>query len=125
MRVRLSFVPVFCSALSAFCAENTPPASAADIMKQVAANQDREQKERSNYLYGEHIRVIIRRGGGKLAREESSDLLVTPGGKDTKRKMQSITGRYWKKGHYNSFVGEPIPKRRAWTVSWPPAFARI
>jgi hypothetical protein len=101
---------LFLLALSAFCAESTTSPSAADIMKKVAANQDREQKERSKYLYGEHIRVMIRRSGGKLAREESSDLLVTPGAKDTTRKVQSITGRYWKKGHYADFSGEPIPE---------------
>lgn len=76
-------------------------------MKQVAANQDREQKERESYLYAEHIRVMIRRSSGKLAREESSDLVVTPGAKDTTRKVQSITGRYWKAGRYNSFTTGP------------------
>lgn len=83
---------------------------AADIMKQVAANQDREQKDRENYVYSEHIRVMIRRSSGKLAREEASDLVVTPGAKDTTRKVRSINGRYWKDGRYNDFSGEPIPE---------------
>lgn len=89
----------------------TPEESAADIMKQVAANQDRAQKERESYVYAEHIRVMIRRSSGKLAREESSDLVVTPGAKDTTRKVQSISGRYWKDGGYQTFSGEPVPDK--------------
>jgi hypothetical protein len=110
MRLFLLAVSLPLLAVAAFGSENTPPPSAADIMKQVAANQDRGQKEREKYVYGEHVRVIIRRKGGKLAREESSDLLVAPGAKDTKRQMQSITGRYLKNGHYIDFKGQPIPE---------------
>lgn len=84
--------------------------SATDIMKQVAVNQDRAQKDRESYIYSEHVRVMIRRSSGKLAREEASDLVVTPGPKDTTRKMQSVSGKYWKDGRYNSFTGEPIPE---------------
>lgn len=102
-------VSLICAAGQILRAENAVP-SAEVIMKQVAANQDREQKERSRYLYGEHIHVVIRRTSGKLRREESSDLLVMPGAKDTTRKMQSIKGRYWKKGQYYDFKGEPIPE---------------
>jgi hypothetical protein len=106
MRLYLLLLTAACLA-----ADEVPaPPDAGEIMKQVAANQDRAQKDRENYLYSEHIRVIIRRGSGRLAREESSDLTVTPGAKDTTRKVQSITGRYWKNGGYQSFSGEPIPE---------------
>ena len=109
LRNTLLMFTALCAAC-AYAAENAPPPSAADIMKQVAANQDREQKDRENYLYAEHIRVMIRRSSGKLTREEASDLVVTPRAKDTQRKLQSITGRYWKNGRYNNFNGEPVPE---------------
>ena len=47
--------------------------SAADIMKKVAENQDREQKERARFIYEENIRVTTRRSNGKLAREEVTE----------------------------------------------------
>jgi hypothetical protein len=82
---------------------------AADIMKKVAENQDRGQKERAHFIYEENIRVTTRRGNGKLAREEITDLLVTPTPKGTEKKRQSIRGRYWHKGRYLNFNGDPVP----------------
>jgi len=83
--------------------------SAADIMKKVAENQDREQKERARFIYEENIRVTTRRSNGKLAREEITDLLVTPTPTGTEKKRQSIHGRYWHKGRYLDFSGDPVP----------------
>ena len=82
---------------------------AADIMKKVAENQDREQKERGRFIYEENIRVTTRRSNGKLAREEVTDLLVTPTPKGTEQKRKSIRGRYWHKGRYIDFKGDPVP----------------
>jgi len=84
---------------------------AADIMKRVAENQDREQRERGRYIYEENIRVTTRRSNGKLAREEVADLLVTPTPTGTEKKRQSIRGRYWHKGRYLDFSGDPVPDR--------------
>jgi len=84
---------------------------AADIMKKVAENQDREQKERGRYIYEENIRVTTRHSNGKLAREEVTDLLVTPTPTGTEKKRQSIRGRYWHKGRYLDFSGDPAPDR--------------
>ncbi len=82
---------------------------AADIMKKVAENQDREQKDRSHFIYEENIRVTTRRSNGKLAREEITDFLATPTPKGTEKKRQSIRGRYWRKGRYLDFSGDPVP----------------
>ncbi len=84
--------------------------SADEIMKQVAANQDRAQQERKQYVYEQHVKVAIRRTNGKLAREEVSDVLVTPDAKGVQRKEESIRGRYWKKGQYHEFHAEPVPE---------------
>ena len=83
--------------------------SADAIMKQVAAHQDEAQKARAEFLYDQHVKVVIRRTNGKLAREEVSDLRVTPSAKGVQRKEQSVSGRYWKKGRYLDFHGAPIP----------------
>jgi hypothetical protein len=87
-----------------------PEQSAEEIMARVAANQDRAQQERKQYIYDQHVKVAIRRTNGKLAREEVSDLLVTPDAKGVQRKEQTVRGRYWKKGHYHEFHSEPIPE---------------
>jgi hypothetical protein len=79
-------------------------------MKKVAENQDREQQARASFVYEESIRVTTRRTNGKLAREESADYLVTPTPKGTEKKCVLVSGRYWHKGRYVSFSGEPIPE---------------
>lgn len=81
MKLRLLLLPVF-TAIFASGARSAPPDLSApglkadEIMKRVAANQDREQKERAQYLYDQHVKVVIRRTNGKLAREETTDLVV-------------------------------------------------
>lgn len=83
--------------------------SAAEIMRRVAANQDREQKERDSFVYEQHLRVVSRFRNGKLAREELADYLVTPSAKGSARQTIHIQGRYWKKKAYVEFKGEPVP----------------
>ncbi len=78
-------------------------------MKRVAANQALAQADRARYLYDQHVKVVIRRTNGKLAREEVADMLVTPGPGKAERKEQALSGRYWKKGRYVEFHGEPVP----------------
>ncbi len=100
-------------ALAAGCFAGALPGTdgltADQIMKEVAQNQDKALKERAQYLYEQHVKVVIRRTNGKLAREETSDLLVTPSPKGIQRKEESVQGRYWKKGRYVDFTGQPIP----------------
>ena len=84
--------------------------TAPEVMKRVAQNQDREQKERESFVYEEHVRIATRFKNGKLAREERADYLVTPTAKGTIRKRTAIEGRYARKGHYIDFKGEPTPE---------------
>lgn len=103
---------LICAGPQLFAAGQAQPLSAAEIMKKVAENQDREQKTRAGFLYEQDIRVDTRRTNGKLAREERATLLVTPTPKGVDKKRQSITGRYWYKGRYlvspASQFGAPI-----------------
>lgn len=79
-------------------------------MRRVAANQDREQSARGQFVYEEHIRVATRYSSGKLAREEQAKFDVTPTAKGTEKKCVSIEGRYRQKGRYQEFKGEPVPE---------------
>ena len=85
-----------------------PPLTAETIMARVAANQDRSDKLRSEYVYRQHIHIATRKGK-KLMREESADYTVTPMPDGTQRQLTLITGRYWHKGQYVEFKGEPVP----------------
>ena len=96
--------------VSAVSAQQEPRLSADEFMKRVAVSQDREQKARLNFLYEENLRVTTRRSNGKLAREEWTDSMVIPTVKGIEKKRQSIGGRYWHKGRYVDFKGEPVPE---------------
>jgi len=86
------------------------PLTAEAIMGRVAANQDRSEKLRSQYVYQQHIHIASRKGGGKLMREESTDYEVVPTADGTKKELKLVTGRYWHKGQYLDFRGEPVPE---------------
>lgn len=95
------------------CCGQGPPAeslTAEAIMARVAANQDRSEKLRSQYIYRQRIHIVTRRTNGKLLREETHDYRVIPTPDGTKKELQFLTGRYWRKGKYLDFQGEPRPE---------------
>jgi len=81
-----------------------------EIMVRVAANQDRAEQARAQYVYQQRIHVATLRTNGKLAREETADYLVAPTPDGTKKELKHIEGRYWHKGKYVAFQGEPVPE---------------
>jgi len=82
------------------------PPSAADIMARVAANQDRSEALRKEYVYQQHIHVVSHQTNGKLRREETADYEMLPTPDGTQRKLTLLTGRYWSKGKYVEFSGQ-------------------
>jgi hypothetical protein len=96
--------------LGMLSASDQPSPSVDEIMARVAANQDQGQKARAEYVYQQRIRVAAHRTNGKLAREETTDYLVTPTPDGTKKELKHIDGRYWHKGKYLEFQGEPVPE---------------
>ena len=86
-----------------------PALTAEAIMTRVAANQDRSDKLRAEYVYHQHIHIVTRKANKKVMREESTDYLVVPSPEGTKKELTLITGRYWHKGRYVEFKGEPAP----------------
>ena len=92
--------------------------TAADIMKRVAENQDREQKARTEFVYEEKVHRAMRRKDGKLLHEEYRVFAVIPGAKGTEKKLQSVKGRYWKNGKYVSYEGEPPPQSGFFNITF-------
>ena len=95
-----------------FAKGTEPPKSsltAADIMARVAANQDRSQAARKEYVYKQHIHIVSHKHNGRLAREETADFDMIPTPDGTQKKLTQLTGRYSKGGRYLSFSGEPVP----------------
>jgi hypothetical protein len=80
------------------------------IMARVATNQDSSEKLRSQYIYHQHVQVMSKKPGGKVLREETADYHVVPKSDRTERTLEQLTGRYWHKGKYQAFSGEPVPE---------------
>jgi len=84
--------------------------TADDIMARVAANQDRSEALRKQYVYRQRTHILTHKPkGGRLLREETTDYDVTPTPDGTQKQLKLVTGRYWNKGKYEAFEGEPAP----------------
>lgn len=91
--------------------EPAKPSLTADaIMERVAENQDRSEALRKEFVYRQHIHILTHKPGGRLMREETADYDVTPMPDGTEKKLTSLTGRYWRKGKYETFSGELVPE---------------
>jgi hypothetical protein len=88
---------------------DNPLTTAEVIMARVAANQDRGDKQRSEYIYHQRIHVVLQKANGTRMRDEVADYLITPTPNGTQRKLTAISGYYRHKGQYLEFKGEPRP----------------
>ncbi|MGB8582822.1 MAG: hypothetical protein WCD47_18525 [Candidatus Sulfotelmatobacter sp.] len=86
------------------------PPTAEDIMARVAANQDRSDVLRKEYVYKQHIHVTMNKPKSRMVREETADYDVIPLPDGTQKQLKSLTGRYWSKGKYVAFQGEQVPE---------------
>lgn len=94
-------------------ASTTPagvPLTADQIMARVAANQDRAETLRSEYVYHQRIRVLLEKASGKRMRDVTSDYLVTPTPDGIKKELTHVEGYYRHKGKYLAFQGRPPGK---------------
>ncbi len=109
MRLEFSFIVAAVSLLLPLSA--APQSLTADgIMARVAANQDRAEKLRTEYVYKQQIRVISRKTNGKLMRDETTDFDVVPQPQGTQRQLKQVAGKYLFKGKYLSYSTEPAPE---------------
>ena len=86
------------------------PMTANAIMAHVAVNQDRAENLRKEYVYKQHLRIVTRKPNSRLMREETADYRVIPSPDGTTKDLLLLTGRYWHKGRYVDFKGEPVPE---------------
>src|SRR5215472_4923094 len=82
---------------------SSTPLTAEAIMARVAANQDRSNQMRTEYIYRQHIHVVSQKTNGAQVHEESADYLVTPTPGGTKKELQHLRGHYRRKGRYLEF----------------------
>jgi hypothetical protein len=111
MRILALLTVLLAGALSA--AQDSQPATgtllADAIMARVAANQDRSEALRKQYVYRQHIHILTHKSSGRVLREETADYEVLPTPDGTQKELKLLTGRYWSKGRYETFQGEPVP----------------
>src|SRR5689334_18383013 len=88
---------------------DAPALTADDIMARVAANQDRSNRLRNEYVYRQHIHLVSQKTNGTQMHEESADYLVTPTPTGSKKELQLLKGHYRQKGRYLEFRGDPAP----------------
>jgi hypothetical protein len=113
------FVFVLTTVISFGQSAGPDSASAADaIMARVGANQDGSEKLRGRYLCREHIHVATRKLDGKVMREETSDYEIVPTERGTDKQLKTLTGRYWHKGKYEGFNGQPVPQPNSWDADY-------
>ena len=112
MRILCLVMTVFAGVSSAQSANPETakaPLTADAIMAKVAANQDRSEALRKEFVYQQHIHILTHKPGGKMLREETADYDVAPMPAGTEKKLRKLTGRYLVKGKYEEFEGEPVP----------------
>jgi hypothetical protein len=111
MRI-LGFLIIILLAGLHLAAQDSPPATepltADAIMARVAANQDRSEALRKQYVYRQHIHILTHKSS-RVLREETADYEVLPTPDGTQKELKLLTGRYWSKGKYETFQGEPVP----------------
>jgi len=90
----------------------TQSLKADDIMARVAANQDRSEALRKEYTYKQHIHIVTHKPKSRMMREESADYDVVPLPGGIQKHLKSLTGRYWNKGKYVDFQGDPVSEAR-------------
>ncbi len=102
----------FLLSAAAFCADPAPPETlpAAEIMRRVAENQDRLQKERTDFVYDQNVRVVSRRGNGKLICQQDTHYVIAPKEKSTERTLVSTRAKFWHNGRFVDFDKDPSGK---------------
>jgi len=85
------------------------PLTADQIMARVAANQDRAEALRSEYIYHQRVRVLLQKANGTRMRDVTSEYTVTPTPDGTKKDLVHVEGYYRHKGRYIAFQGKEAP----------------
>src|ERR1039458_7850902 len=101
------------------------PLTADAVMARVAANQDRSEALRKQYVYRQHIHILTHKPNGRVLREETADYDVVPTPDGTQKELKLLTGRYWNKGSTRRSRESPFPIPAVSMAVWSTTFARI
>jgi hypothetical protein len=83
---------------AAVAAAQSAPPDVARIMARVGANQQSAHDARQFYVYRQEQLLRMRRGSGKLAREERREYVVTPVKQGFQKQLSKFAGKYELKG---------------------------
>ena len=89
--------------LAAFTSTAVPRSEVAAIMVRVAVNQETARDARASYVYRQEQTIRMRRPGGKVAREQHAEYVVTPGKEGADKKLEKFEGKYQFKGKYVTY----------------------
>ncbi len=90
------------SAAITVCAWAETPDVAA-IMSRVAINQAKSQDLRKLYVYNQKQLLRLVRGGGKIAREERREYVITPKDRGVHKQLTRFEGKYQSHGKYFNY----------------------
>ena len=107
---KLRLIPILLLAVSMPRRKRTNSLTADAIMARVATNQDSSEKLRSQYIYQQHIQIISRKTKRQSPARRDRRLPRRPQARPYRTDAQQLTGRYWHKGKYEDFSGEPVPE---------------
>jgi hypothetical protein len=103
------FVVLLLASVSFGQVPDTQSLTADAIMAQVAANQDKSETLRKEYIYKQHIHIVTHKTNARLIREETTDYRVVPTPDGTNKELLLLKGRYLHQKQYLDFTGEPAP----------------
>jgi hypothetical protein len=89
--------------VAALASAASGPTDVAGIMARVAANQESARDARQNYVYRQEQTIRMRRGNGKMAREQHAEYVVTPGKEGVEKQLAKFEGKYQLKGKYVTY----------------------
>lgn len=79
-------------------AQTAPALTADEIMSRVSENQQRAVEARAHWVYTQKTHAKLLRPGGKMAREERREYVVTPQADKLNKELKSFEGAYEKGG---------------------------
>jgi len=89
--------------IAALASTASGPTDVAGIMARVGANQESARDARLNYVYRQEQTIRMRRGNGKIAREQHAEYVVTPGKQGVEKELAKFEGKYQYKGAYVTY----------------------
>jgi len=85
------------------CTVAAEPPPVEEILRRVAENQEAAVEGRARVVYRQNVHTRMLRGGGKVAREEKREYVVTPTPEGTNKELVKVEGHYEKRGKLHPY----------------------